>query len=271
MKIHLLILLALVSSMGAGQAQIKIMCLGDSITKGAVDPAPSQSGYRARLFDDLNQAGVNYRFIGCTTVNSNHAMISAGQGYHNGYGSFRIDQIFKNLDGSETVGGADNNMGGYWLTGGHGTDRSAAYPDIVLLLGGTNDLGSRASESTMESRMTDLLAWFQSNRPKAQIFVGTVPPRGPQKPGHETYNPAVVTFNTWLAHQIPTLGASVHLVDIYSLFVDPSGTVKGADASDGIFLKDGIHPSHNGYVAMGDAWFAAIKPLLTAPTAAGGQ
>ena len=34
-------------------AQNKIMPLGDLITKGAVDPAPSVSGYRARLFDLL--------------------------------------------------------------------------------------------------------------------------------------------------------------------------------------------------------------------------
>lgn len=32
------------------------------------------------------------------------------------------------------------------------------------------------------------------------------------------------------------------------------------NTTGGIFLKDGIHLSHDGYGAMGDLWFAAVKP-----------
>jgi hypothetical protein len=248
-----------------GFAQIKIMPLGDSITKGACDPGPSLAGYRAQLFDDLNKAGTKYQFVGCTTTNDGRAMIAAGQAYHNGYGSYRIDQIYKNLDGVESVGGGDDNMNGYWLTGGNNTYRDAVNPDFVLLLAGTNDLGQNAKESDLENRMTDLLNWFKTNRPKAQILVGTVPPRGLDKPGFETYNPAVAAFNSWIVNTLPSLGANFHPVDIYSLFVDAGGKVKMSDSSDGIYLIDGIHPSHNGYVAMGDAWFKALQPLLSPP------
>jgi acyl-CoA thioesterase-1 len=244
-------------------SQTKIMCLGDSITKGAVDPGPSLSGYRARLFDDLNSSGVKYQFIGCTVTNSNRLMISAGQAYHNGYGSFRIDQICKNLDGVQNVGGGDDSMEGYWLTGGNGTFREAMYPDVVLLLAGTNDLGQGATEAELESRMTDLLNWFQTHRPNSQMFVATVPPRGSDKEGHEKYNVAVIAFNQWLVRKVPNFGPDFHLVDIYALFVDPEGQVKGSDFSDGIFLQDGVHPSHKGYAAIGDAWFTAIKPILS--------
>jgi lysophospholipase L1-like esterase len=262
MKRHLLLALALVVGTMAGHAQTKIMCLGDSITKGAVDPEPSESGYRAQLFDELNQARIKYQFIGCTVNNSNRLMISAGQAYHNGYGSYQIFQMFKNLDGIENVGNGDDNMGGYWLTGGHGTFREAANPDMVLILGGTNDLGAGAKEPEMESRMSDLLNWFKNNRSQAEIFVGTVPPRGLDKPGFETYNPAVLEFNSWLASSITRFGTKFRLVDIYSLFVGTDGKVKMSDSPDGIFLKDGIHPSHQGYVAMGDTWFNAIKKYL---------
>jgi lysophospholipase L1-like esterase len=247
--------------------QTKIICLGDSITKGAVDPNPSMSGYRARLFDDFNQAGSKYQFIGRTVNNSNRLMISAGQAYHDGFGSYRIDQIFKNLDGVQSVGSGDDNMGGYWLTGGNGTFRDAMYPDVVLLLGGSNDLGQGANEEELESRMTNLLTWFQTNRPKVQLFVATVPPRGPEKPGQETYNLAVKVFNDWLTQKLPSFGDHVHIVDLHALFVNQTGQVKGLNAADGIFLQDGIHPSHNGYVAMGHAWFTAIKPFLTTSTA----
>jgi hypothetical protein len=106
---------ALALSATSACAQIKIMCRGDSITKAPGDPKPSQSGYRAQLFDDLNKAGAKYQFVGCTVNNSNRWMISEGKAYHNGYGSFRMDQIFQNLDGVATCGGGDDNRGGYWL------------------------------------------------------------------------------------------------------------------------------------------------------------
>lgn len=263
-----LLLLAFALTLTSAFSQTQIMCLGDSITKGAVDPGPSMSGYRARLFDLLNQAQVKYLFVGCTDNNSNSDMIKAGQQFHNGYGSWRIDSLRVNLDGQQQPGG-DANMGGYWLTGGTGALRQPVFPDIVLLLAGTNDLGSNASESVLESRMTDLLAWFQTDRPKSQVFVGTVPPRGPEKDGHEKYNVAVTAFNGWITQKVPAMGDHFHHVDIYGLFVDVSGQVKGADATDGIFLKDGIHPSHNGYVAMGDAWFKAITPFLNLDATSG--
>ena len=72
----------------------------------------------------------------------------------------------------------------------------------------------------------------------------------------------MVVFNSWLANKVPTLGGKYHLVDMHALFMDATGAVKSKETPDGIFLVDGIHPSHNGYVAMGDAWFEAIKPFL---------
>jgi hypothetical protein len=58
MKVYLL-LLGFALMLTNAFSQVRIMCLGDSITKGAVDPAPSMSGYRARLFDLLNESQVN--------------------------------------------------------------------------------------------------------------------------------------------------------------------------------------------------------------------
>jgi len=248
------------SCVSAG-AQVKIMPLGDSITKGAVAPGPSLSGYRARLFDDLNAAHIKYQFVGCADINSNAAMFAAGQQFHNGYGSWRIDSLLANLDGVSQPDG-DNNMGGFWLSGAAGNGRAPVFPDIVLLLAGTNDLGSGATEAVLEKRMGDLLRWFQTKRPRAQIFVGTVPPRGPEKPDYEKYNVACAAFNRWLTARVGGMGTDFHVVDIYKLFTDASGHVKAAGAPDGVFLQDGIHPTHNGYVAMGDLWFQSIKPCL---------
>ncbi len=237
------------------------MPLGDSITKGAVDPSPSQSGYRARLFDDLNAAHIKYQFVGCSDNNSNAAMFAAGQQFHNGYGSWRIDSLLANFEGVSQPGG-DNDMGGFWLSGAAGNGREPVFPDIVLLLAGTNDLGQGVTEAVLEKHMGDLLQWFQTKRSRSQVFVGTVPPRGPEKPDYEKYNAACTTFNKWLTEKACGMGTNFHVVEMYKLFTDASGHVKEASTPDGVFLKDGIHPSHNGYVAMGDAWFQSIKPYL---------
>lgn len=37
-------------------------------------------------------------------------------------------------------GAARNPQGGYWLVGGNGTGRDPAYPDVVLLMSGINDI-----------------------------------------------------------------------------------------------------------------------------------
>lgn len=245
-------------------AQVKIMPLGDSITKGAGDPGPSVSGYRARLFDDLKGANVRFQFVGCTDNNSSAALFAAGQQFHNGYGTWRTDSLLANFEATKQQGDGDNNMGGFWLSGAPGNGRAPVFPDIVLLLTGTNDLGQGATDSLLETRLAELLKWFELHRPQTQVFVGTVPPRGPEKPGFERYNGTVANVNKWLATQVPGMGTHFHVVDLCALFVDGAGHVKTSATPDGVFLQDGIHPTHKGYVAMGDAWFQAIKPYLSA-------
>jgi hypothetical protein len=255
--IFLGIILLLVGGLTAS-AQVKIMPLGDSITKGAGDP----SGYRGRLFDDLKAANVKFQFVGCTDINSSPALFAAGQQFHNGYGTWRTDSLLANFEATKQQGDGDNNMGGFWFSGAPGNSRAPVFPDIVLLLTGANDLGQGATDQVLESRLSDLLKWFEVHRPRTQVFVGTVLPRGPAKPDFEKYNVTVGNVNKWLATRVDGMGAHFHLVDLGKLFMDGSGHVNTDATPDGVFLQDGIHPNHKGYVEMGDAWFQAIKPYL---------
>lgn len=243
---------------GGGTA-ISIMPLGDSITKGATD---SGSGYRDQLFTDLTNAGITFKFVGAATTNTSNQLLNAGQQYHNGFGSFRTDSIRVNLDGITQPAG-DNNQGGFWLTGGNTTgpqlNRAPVFPDIVLIHAGTNDVGQNTALATMQTRLTDLLNWFKTNRPQAEIFVGQIVPWSDAVKGTTGFNAKVKAYNSWLATAVPTLGSHFHVVDLYSLFVDSAGLLKTG------WLSDGIHPAHVGYVAMGDAWFQAIKSYLNVP------
>jgi hypothetical protein len=242
-------------------AQITLMPLGDSITKGAGD---SGSGYRDELYTDLSKAGVKFQFVGATTANAFPMLTAAHQEHHNGYGTYRTDDLTSNLAGVHQPGGwADDNRGGYWLTGGHGTGRNAVTPDIVLLLAGTNDVTQGASVEVMETRMTSLLDWFKTNRPATKVFVATVIPFDDFRKQTNDYSGKLRDFNAWLTKTIPVnYPKTGFVVDLFPLFLDNHGDLKTSSSPDGIYLQDGIHPSHNGYVAIGDAWFSAIKPLL---------
>ncbi len=239
---------------------VTIMPLGDSITRGYLD---SGSGYRDELFLDARAAGLAFQLTGAAATNASAMLTDVGEQNHNGYGTFRIDDVRANLDGVRQPGnGADDDVGGDWLTGGNTTgpilNRPPAYPQVVLLLVGTNDVYQGYSAATLESRLTDLLTWLQVNRPTAQVYVGEI------TPFYNTYWLSVAQqYNHWIGANVPgQFGANFHVVNIYSLFVDANGTPKQSSSPDGIYLQDGIHPSHDGYLAMGDLWFSAIHSLL---------
>jgi len=105
------LLLALIAlfTCGALFAQIKIMPLGDSITRG-FDGSTDGAGYRNDLGALLTTEGVNFQFVGSITGDNG--------GNHQG------------LDG-KTSGFILSNINTY-LT--------ASNPDVVLLHIGTNDL-----------------------------------------------------------------------------------------------------------------------------------
>jgi lysophospholipase L1-like esterase len=260
---RVLSLALLLPTLSAVAAPTTIMPLGDSITKGVRDPAPSFAGYRARLFERLRSAGIPFQFVGATTGSSNPAMVAAGEQWHNGYGTFRVDEIHANLDGVQTCRSGDNNCGGYWLTGGHGTGRGEVYPDIVLIMAGTNDIHQDTPVTTICSRMTALLDWFAVHRPRTKVIIAQIVPYDDVSNKSHGRNDAVKAFNRWLRDTIPAKYPRATLVDMYAPFVDASGNLKHAsNAPDAIYLSDGIHPSHGGYIAMGDIWFEAVRKAM---------
>ncbi len=246
---------------------LTILLLGDSITVGHTDPlvGGGGSGYRDRLYARLTGAGVKFQFEGSSITNASSTLRVAGQDFHEGHNSYQLSDLLNNLD-TYQVGPSNSSDGGYWLTGGHNTDREAITPDMVLLLAGINDIGSKTPLETIQQRMTAVLDWFGSNRPNTRVFVGTLLPYDDALKKTDNYTGKVRAFNDWLRDTLPTqYPHTVTVVDQYSLFVDAQDNLKTSNSPDGIYLTDGMHPSHNGYMAMGDAWFAAMQPFLPVP------
>ena len=92
---------------------VRIMPLGDSITRGLIIPEPGvvPGGYRTRLFQRLTREWRPVEFVG--SANDNPGECPSPN--HEGHGGCRIDELLAGIDG--------------WL--------AAACPDIVLVHAGT--------------------------------------------------------------------------------------------------------------------------------------
>ncbi|HEX4138794.1 MAG TPA: hypothetical protein VHY09_00485, partial [Candidatus Methylacidiphilales bacterium] len=124
---------------------VTIMPLGDSLTWG-YDGNPADlttldtGGYRSPMYLALGADGVDVSYVGVDNGNPSPVLTAAGQTAQNGFNGYRLGDIANNLAGS--VAGSDgvSNDGGYWLTGGGGTGRGPATPNIILLQIGANDI-----------------------------------------------------------------------------------------------------------------------------------
>lgn len=121
---------------------LRIMPLGDSITRGLIIPPPGvvPGGYRARLYARLTREWRPVEFVG--SAHDNPGDCPSPQ--HEGHGGWRIDELRAGLDG--------------WL--------AAAQPDLVLLHAGTNDLVQDYLVASAPARLSDLLS-----RIKVRVFV----------------------------------------------------------------------------------------------------
>lgn len=267
-------------------APISIMPIGDSITAGG-GYGQSGPGYRGPLYNNLIANGVSFAYAGINT-NSNGPTtglpsLPAGYLNHNGYGSYTLADINSNLAANGTKHSTANN-GGFWLTGGNPTtdisggalNRPAVFPDVVLLMAGTNDAdysygsgnGTVANGyglTAMQNSMHSILTWFNTNRPNTTVIVGTVVPwnkYGDNATDYAATSAQVVAFNNWLrTTEIPSF-PKYRLVDMNPLFLNSDGTNNTTLFTPS---QDGIHPNSAGYTLVGDAWFTGLQALGVVP------
>jgi len=248
---------------------VTIMPFGDSITMGYHEQPPGTGGYRGPLGEALTAAGIDFKFVGATTSNSEK--LPAAQQHHNGFSGYPISAMLRNLDASyayntDNSGGAAGNVGGFWMTnpGGQGPQQ----PDVILLMAGTNEflksdanggVSSHPSDqraAATEERMTKLLDWFKTNCPKSKVYVATLLPVFYQfRDGHDV---RVEEYNAWLRTYVPTLGANFQVVDMFPLFV------ADGNLNQALFAPKDVHPNHEGYAVLAKAWADAIIPSLKA-------
>ncbi|MFN8074743.1 MAG: carbohydrate binding domain-containing protein [Kineosporiaceae bacterium] len=179
----------------------------------------SGGGYRPTLWRNLTGAGATVDLVG--SVSDNPLPSGLGDGDHEGHSGWTIQQVLDNVT--------------RW--------QQSARPQTILLHIGTNDLTNRDTANA-PGRLEQLVDRILANDPSVNLFVASI-----IRMSYASGTADVQTYNS----RIPALvsarvakGFKVYNVDMFSAL----GT------SD---LGDAVHPNNNGYVKMGNAWWAALQ------------
>jgi fibronectin-binding autotransporter adhesin len=236
---------------------LQIMPLGDSITYGG---SGTNAGYRGYLYSLLNPIAPSFQFVGASTINpSSLPTTPIDETHHNGYSSYATLDLLNNLDGLDLTrynqyGGAERYPnGGYWLTGGNGTGRSAVFPDIILLLVGANDISQATLGNTninivnYQANLTALINELVTLRPNAKVVTADITPWPSESADVTTIINTIHTVVTNFQAQ----GAQVSEVDLNTQF--PANGIS----------SDGLHPNDTGYSFMAGQWYYSILAVYT--------
>src|SRR5215831_13000756 len=127
----------------------------------------------------------------------------------------------------------------------------AQSPDIVVILGGTNDLRLGNSLPVMKAALLDMIR--QARAAGMTVVVGTVPPSA----NPQISLPLVLAFNMWILHdlEVDCTCGTILLADYFSAMADASGIGYPK------FFADGTHPNLLGYQIMTGVVMDAINGL----------
>ncbi|MEL6470627.1 MAG: carbohydrate-binding domain-containing protein [Cyanobacteria bacterium J06623_4] len=202
--------------------RLKVMPLGDSITKGGDDF--DVGGYRDDLWQSLTGSGYDVDFVGPNSLGDGNYDKD-----HAGFGGYRIDELAALVNNGLI----------------------ATYqPDIVLLMAGTNDNLQNYKFQDAADRLHSLVGDILRESPSTQVFVASIPPSGPfgnrQQRISEFYNSDII--RTEVADQYD----NAHFVDVFgglttndlisdNIHLTKEGNTKVANA-----FFDAIHQKYSG-------------------------
>jgi lysophospholipase L1-like esterase len=222
-------------------SQLKIMPLGNSITRGYTDPVPDDfNGYRKKLKLLTEDQGLNFDFVG-----------------------HRVDGNFDDKQHDGNGGWHANHWAGHpkSLLDSVSIFINANLPDVVLLQIGTNDVGSyyfAANDNTIDTTVSDISKMLDSIYnvgPDIFIILAKIVNRE-DDPISLTINETATTtaFNNALgimANSRIANGDKLKLIDMENALLYPDD-----------LCIDGVHPNSIGYDKMAQVWIDAIVDIL---------
>lgn len=258
-----------VSKVSAEDDDIKIMCIGDSITDGYV--SDYVGSYRKFIYHNLTEMGYNIDMVGSkdggwtpTYTDETTGETWEFDNENTGYSGYAIKEysgrsgIYETLQSTNCL--ADT------------------MPDIVTLQIGTNDVIDNHDVSEAGERLEVLVNYILESIPEdSALFVTTIPDLDPNRSDVYSWFGNYRHSADWqiqftdeeaainVAEQIRSYNSQINALvqkkqeegaEIY--FVDINSTI--TDVSTQLF--DGVHPNNIGYKAMGTKWAEVIDEYL---------
>lgn len=234
-----MVIIMMISAKSYG-GPIRIWCLGDSITKGDSTVAIPRASYRKALVTLLNDAGLNYDFVG-TRNNADASYPQWTDQEHDGWGSHTSGNI---LNGGYT-GPNDDPFPGI------ASVVDSINPDVVLLHIGTNDYSLPVATSM--NNIHGIINAVRLNNPNVIFFVANMIPIG--KAQFQDANNALAA-------------AITSGIESYSTEISPVYMVDMRTGYDMAWFADLVHPDSRGETFMADRWADSIMTNVPEPATA---
>jgi lysophospholipase L1-like esterase len=218
-------------------ASVKIMPLGDSITKGSVMTAEQarHPTYRYWLWNDLKKNGYDVDFVGSWRM-PNFPNVSFDQD-NEGHGGYTSGEILHGVPDNPGEPGALHD----WVQG---------YDyDMVLLLIGTNDVLHGVPTDESAFNIMETITVLRQKNPRVTIFLATLPTA-------TYYRQSLINLNQEIMHiadLATTPESRVILVDQYY----------GYDGVKDNQPPEYVHPTESGEKKIAKNWYDAITPYLS--------
>ncbi|HIH03579.1 MAG TPA: hypothetical protein HA263_06945 [Methanoregulaceae archaeon] len=216
---------------------VKIMPLGDSITKGSVmtTEQAKHPTYRYWLWNDLKKSDYDVDFVGSWKM-PNFPNLSFDQD-NEGHGGYTSDEILHGVPDDR------------WEPG-YLSDWTQSYNyDMVLLLVGTNDVLHGVPTNQTVVNIEKIIKVLRQKNPRVTIFMATLPPA-------TYYRQSLIDLNQEIVRIVErsnTPESRVVLVDQYY----------GYDGVKDNQPPDYVHPGESGEKKIAKNWYDAITPYLS--------
>ena len=217
----------------SGRAEgLRIMPVGDSITRGLNWGGAEPGGYRTRLHHRLStELFVNQgvRFVGTQADNPDPGNLP--DPFHEGRGGWRIDQHFATIEVAVSV----------------------HRPGLVLLHLGTNDVDQDYDLAAAPGRLDALIGQIIAASPGAHVLVAQI-----IDSTSLTQSAKIQAFNAALPALVDsrrTAGERVYLANLFEAVSQPANYWN----SGGVW--DTYHPNMDGYDQLANGWFDAVVSL----------
>jgi lysophospholipase L1-like esterase len=142
--------------------------------------------------------------------------------------------------------GADRTQNILWRLNNGELD--GVNPKVVVLLAGTNNIGSGATADDVTAGLQAIVRVIQAKAPDAAIIITTVFPRN----DNMAFMPVINKVNAHLARMAD--GKKVRYLNINDKLADRDGKL-----FDGMMNADKLHPGVKAY----QVWADALKPIFT--------